>query len=259
MSQPISLSKAKAKHLAELLQKKHRQSRREFLVEGKRICNELLTSAETVRLLIIHEKIFSTSYGQEIMSIAQEKKIEICLASENKIAKITETKTPQPIVALVQQKSHDLAPDFRDGNRFLVLVDISDPGNLGTLFRTAEAFSWNNIICTGNTVEIYNPKVVRASMGAIFRLKIACIGIDVLMSFFEYTNVPYFITVPEKGEAPPYHFDQKKYALLLGNEGHGLPEDLKHKASKSLRLPMSSYVESLNVAVAGGILMHLLR
>lgn len=254
------LSKAKAKDLAELLQKKHRRERGEFLVEGLRICKDLLQNRQaTVKTLLVSERLLSQPQGEEVLAQYEARKMEIWQVSEQTLERLSDTCSPQPIMAVVAKKEEEFPKNFQAGKRFLVLVDIADPGNVGTLLRSADAFGWDSVLCVGESADIYNPKVLRASMGAFFRLKIACTPLATIMSFFGDKKIPYFVTMPHEGKIPPYENLPAQFALFLGSEAHGLPSFLQEKAYQNLRLPMAPTAESLNVAVAGGIFLFLLR
>ena len=257
---PQRLDKKQSKYFTELLRKKYRRQRREFLVEGVRLCRELLTSSYQIKSVIFSEKLDRHPSGPQLVAMIRQRGIVCYHADESMLQRLTDTKNPQPIVACASMANHDLTSEFfADSRRFLALLDLSDPGNVGTLMRTAEAFSWDRVICLGNTADIYNPKVLRAAMGSIFRLKISCSTLETAMSFFEYTGVASFISMPAQGVVLPLAKVPEKIALFVGNEAHGLPENLNEKAHTIVRLPMATPVDSLNAAVAGGILLYLLK
>jgi TrmH family RNA methyltransferase len=257
--QASHLTKSQFKYFRELLHKKYRQERQEFLVEGVRLCSELLNSEIRVKAVVFTDRLLRHADSMELVEKVRCKNIPVYETEEETLQRLTSTCTPQPIVACACGQIQTLDKHFWEGNRFVVLLHVNDPGNVGTLLRTAEAFYWNSVICVGETVELYNPKVVRSSMGSLFRLKVACSTLDTLMSFFEYMAIPYFITMPGAGMSPENISLPPKLALFLGNEARGLPPSLADKACGILQIPMSSKVESLNVAVAGGILLFLLR
>lgn len=253
------LSKTKLSYFKELLQKKSRRTRQEFLVEGVRLCLEALRHPQNVNAIIYTERLNNHEQGNELISIAQNHNIPLYLTNEESLDKLTETCTPQSVVACVQQKKQISNDDFFQAERFLVLVDISDPGNIGTLLRTAEAFGWTHIVCIGETAEIYNPKIIRSSMGAIFRLSIIDSDIETCMNYFKKTQTECYFTMPHGGNIPIQQITSPKIALFLGSEAHGLPTDCIKNNIHQVKIPMNPVVESLNVAIAGGILLYLLR
>ncbi len=253
------LSKSKIKYLCELGQKKYRKERKEFLVEGVRICYDLIHTAYSVHTLVFSQRLLSHSKGEELLQKAISQKIEIFQTSDDILQKIADTCSPQSVLACLSYSTPTLSANFFEGNRFLVLCDISDPGNVGTLLRTAEAFGWNKILCTGTTAELYNPKVLRASMGSAFRLDIIYAELPDILCFMSQAQIASLITMPHEGSLPSLENVPEKFALFLGSEAHGLPLPVIQNASQILRLPMAHQVESLNVAIAGGIVLFLLR
>ncbi len=255
-----SITRNHQKELSKLLHKKYREETQEFLAEGIRLCQELLASNVETKSLIFTDRLLQHPLGAGLIQQAQEKKISLFQTTEEILAKLSDTEYPQPVVAHAKQRDHSWQPEkFVQFKRLVVLVDISDPGNLGTIFRTSEAFSWDGIICAGNTVDFYNPKVLRSSMGAFFRLPSVCISQDTILSFFEDNEVTPVLTIPREGEQPPFYNLPQKLALCLGNEAHGLPSSFVPKKARYFQLPMASHVESLNVAVAAGIMLFLLK
>ncbi|NUM33589.1 MAG: RNA methyltransferase [Candidatus Brocadiae bacterium] len=254
------LSKARTKYFCELGQKKYRKERGEFLAEGIRVCYDLLNTSDYIHTLVFSPKLLSHSRGEELLAKALLKKIEIFQTSEETLEKMADTCQPQPVIACLSCCIPPIeSAFFDDGRRFLVLCDISDPGNVGTLLRTAEAFGWDKILCTGSTAELYNPKVLRASMGSAFRLRIVYSELSQVLSFLAQAKIPSLITMPREGCIPSQEKMPQRFALFLGSEAYGLPDSVVKEAAQILRLPMSPKVESLNVAIAGGIALFLLR
>jgi len=254
-----ALSKAKLAYYRELLQKKQRRLRKEFLVEGVRLCKEALRQKNRVSILILTDKFFMHEQSHEILQQAKEQNIVLYTTTQESLNKLTDTCNPQTIVACVRQENMIASTEYFQAQRFLVLYDISDPGNIGTLLRTAEAFGWNHVILLGDTTEIYNPKIIRASMGAFFRIQIICLTLEKCLSYFQENHVHIFLTMPHaktKFSLPP---SSEKIALILGSEAHGLPPSLQEQNVQEICIPMTPQVESLNVAIAGGILLYELR
>ncbi len=258
MNIPI-LSNAHAKHLAQLKVKKYREERQEFLVEGIRLCEELFRSDWNIQEIVIRPQLRQHPIGQKIVENARYRAIPILEASQALLEKLSDTEEPQPIIACVK-KQQPLPLSSLSLRRLVVLLDLADPGNVGTILRTAEAFEWSGVVCVDSTVDLYNSKVVRASMGAIFRIPFACISLETLLSFFKDTCL--VLTVLQHGEPPPYNDLPDELALILGNEAHGLPNSLNLNSLNKVRrfqLPMANAVDSLNVAVAAGIFLFLLK
>lgn len=169
--------------------------------------------------------------------------------------KMSDTRTPQGILALVRMPAYG-TKDFGEGP-LLVLEHVQDPGNLGTLFRTSEAAGAGGILMDRETADPFQPKVVRGTMGAIFRLPFAVTedlpGALEQLKADGYTCYAAHLQGSEEYDRIAY---PPKAAFLLGNEGNGLSEDLTARAQERLRIPMLGQAESLNVAVAGAVLLY---
>lgn len=247
------LTKTHEKYLKQLHQKKYRRLSREFLVEGVRICEELIASNYEVQQAYFSEELLKNSRGKKLLDQIQQKNIPMTTVSREKIAKLCTTTTPSPLIVRAKQKQHELA---LVGEKFVVLENVSDPGNVGTIIRTAEAFGWDAVILIGESVELYNPKIVRSTMGSLFRQPVFYSSITDLMSCFEDTGVSYIVTSVDEG-SPPKSIDiPYKRAVFLGSEAHGVSSDIEKKAHYKVQIPTKN-VESLNIAVAGGILLYL--
>ena len=164
--------------------------------------------------------------------------------------------TPQGIIAVIDLPLSPL--DWQpSGQRYLILDAVQDPGNLGTLIRTADAAAYDGVILGKGTVDVYNDKVLRASQGSLWHLEV--VSLDILQEArpaFEAAGIPWFVTALHQ-EAKAYTdvSTDQALALVLGNEGQGVLEEVIQVADQTIYIPMPGQAESLNVAVAGGILM----
>lgn len=221
-----STANPKIKEYAKLLQKKYRDESGLFIVEGYHLVEEA-TKAKIVK------EVFTS-----------DKKINGTLVSEEVIAKLSSTETPQPVVAICKKMHRELK-----GNRVLALDNIQDPGNVGTLIRTARAFNWDSVLVKG--VDIYSPKVIRSSQGAFFSMNVLQTQ-DLTRSFDEYEVVGALLDK----EATTYssYKPAAKIMLILGNEGNGITTEVVKKLDKKVYIPID--FESLNVAQAGAILLN---
>lgn len=169
---------------------------------------------------------------------------------------MSDMKTPQGILAVARQQKYTLE-DLFSGGPVMVLESIQDPGNLGTILRTGEAAGIGGVLANRDTADRYNPKVVRATMGAIYRVPY-CVSDDLATSVKALKNRGFQVYAAHlKGTS---FYDQENYrkptAFLIGNEGNGLTEALAQLADTYIRIPMEGKVESLNAAVAASILMY---
>ena len=170
---------------------------------------------------------------------------------------VSDTKTPQGILCVVKQKKYDIEEFLNLENpHFMVLDNLQDPGNLGTIVRTAEGAGVNAIFLNKESVDIYNPKTIRSTMGSIYRMPVIYVEdlLELLQIFRERGIKSYAAHLDGKNS-----YDKESYqsgtAILIGNEGNGLREEVASAADVWVQIPMQGQVESLNAAIAASILM----
>ncbi len=228
-----SLTNAKIKHALKLKQKKYRNEFHEFLVDGNHLVEEAYKTGNL-------QTVYSTDQSRF-------KDIETFQVTETIMKRLSELGTDQGIVGVCQKpKSKELSDNI------LILDHIQDPGNMGTLIRTAAAFGFDTII-SEHSVDYYNEKVIRSSQGGVFHVDIREENIlDFIKQHPEYT---YYGTEVSNGHDIGSHpFKEAKRAIVLGNEGNGVRDEVKQAVNINITIPMAS-TESLNVGIAGGILM----
>lgn len=229
-----SVENDKIRFLKKLEQKKHRQEQGLFVVEGPHLFEMAKQSG------LIHS-VYATSF-------AYEGDYEFHLVAEPLFAKLSDVESPQGVIAVCR-----IVPREEDSGRILLLDGIQDPGNMGTLLRSALAFGFRRVVAE-RSVDFYSPKVVRATQGALFELTLEDRPLSPLIEEHPEWNVigtALQDSVPLE-EAPK---PGTPLALLLGNEGAGVRRELLAKTAFNVRIGIDS-IESLNVGVAGGILMH---
>ena len=226
-----------------------------FAVEGLRIASEIPEG-------VLEECYVSEGFAAEHeISEVFGYETDTVVVSSAVFKKMSDTQNPQGILC-VCRKNEETADDFLAGRRIgelrlVILEGIQDPGNLGTMIRTAEGAGFDAIIADENTVDVYNPKVTRSTMGSLFRMPVI------------YTqDLPAFIDDIKQSSVTVYaaHLDGKKsyrevrygsrIAFLIGNEGAGLSDEITKKADELVRIPMQGKLESLNAAVAAALLMY---
>lgn len=236
----MSLSKSNSKLITSLQQKKYRQKHKLFIAEGVKVVTELLQSN-----LELHSA-FMTS---EILDIPVT--IPITLVTESELKKISVLKSPNKVLAIFKVPSIL----FSEPTQFTLVLDgINDPGNLGTIIRLCDWFGVKQLLCSKNTVDCYNPKVVQATMGSITRVSIHYIDIVVFLS---QTKLPVF-TADMEGENVFKAILPEQAVLVMGNEANGISEEVKAVVQKKLTIPrfgQDNVTESLNVASATSILL----
>lgn len=233
-----------------------RKKENKFIIEGIRLCYDAFLSS-------IH--IVETYYTDYAIVKYREKANEVINHSERSykvsddiLKSISDTKNPQGIVCICKELDKLSNLDkINNVGRFIILENIQDPSNLGTILRTAEALGIDAVIMSNDCCDIYNPKVLRGSMGAIFRMKIyfsddICNSIKALKSKNIYT----YAAVVDKSANSILEKDFKvPVAIVIGNEGNGLKKDTINACESTVTIPMLGKAESLNAAMATGIMM----
>lgn len=262
-----STCNAQVKELVRLMKKRRaRDEAGVFLVEGPRMAGELLEDPEWRGQI---EKVWmSESYARRYESGANVREkasssLDGCrteLLSDSVFAHVSDTKTPQGVLAVVRRREYSMRDILgEDQGKALVSVldNLQDPGNMGTIFRTAEAAGATGILMSSDCVDIYNPKVVRSTMGALLRMPFLCAE-DLPAALEDLKKAG--IRVYAAHLAGKEFYDREDYrsgtAFLIGNEGNGIREETARSADCMIRIPMAGKAESLNAAVAASILMY---
>ena len=250
-----SMSNSQIKNLT-LLQKKPkaRDDQGVFVVEGLKMFEE----ARDLGILV--KAYTSESFYQEILVESPHyfDALDYELLTDSVFKEAADTKTPQGIMGIVKKSDYRLERILESEEACLLLLeDIRDPGNLGTMIRTAEGAGITGIICNHSTVDLYNPKVIRATMGSIYRMPFFQSD-DFYSTLTEIKNKNITIFAAHLMGIP---YDTKgsfrgKCAFLIGNEANGLTDEASKAADKLIKIPMAGKVESLNAAVAAAILMY---
>ena len=240
----IITSKANSvvKNAKKLHQKKYRKSA--YLIEGWHLFEEAVQAGVTI------EKIFALeSYRDQLAAFPQT-----VWVSEDILRDLADTQTPQGIVAVIQKEEVGL-PDFSQG-KFLFLEDVQDPGNVGTMIRTADAAGFTGVIVSDKSADIYSLKTLRSMQGSHFHLPIYRMSLTSFVEEAKKSNLPILATTLSK-ESKDYRelSPLKNFALVMGNEGQGISSVMTESADQLVHIGMKGRAESLNVAVAAGILM----
>ncbi|SFA39182.1 RNA methyltransferase, TrmH family [Parageobacillus thermantarcticus] len=245
-----SVKNPQVKQWKKLLMKKERDKTGLFLIEGFHLVEEALKSNISIVQLIIDEK-------KAIPATWDISGIPIAIVTEDVMKAISDTETPQGIAAVCEQFSYgDM--DWAQAN--VLLIDaVQDPGNIGTMIRTADAAGIDAVILGKGCADLYNPKVIRATQGSLFHLPIIRGNLREWMEKLQAQNVTIYGTSLVNGEDYRCIQPPRSFALLVGNEGSGVSKPLLEMTAKNLYIPIYGQAESLNVAVAAGILLYHLR
>jgi len=244
----LMMTKTEIKHIQSLHHKKGRNKNRHFIIEGKRLVREALNAGEQFQSVFYTDE-FSQANNEIIEKISSalfaHQKV-----SDKEMKALATTDTPSGILAVcsIPKYSHSA----HSGN-WIYLDDISDPGNMGTLLRTSVWFGIQNIVLSKNCVDVYNPKVVRSGMGAHFYLKSIS---NQPLNHFKETHA--IIGADQNGETINDFEITTPWILVLGSEAHGLSKENKELLDYIISIPRIGDGESLNVAVAGGIIIKYL-
>lgn len=238
------------KKYSSLAHKKYRDKWGLFLAEGRHIVNELLNSDWEIQSLL-------TSDAQMFEIFREGKKAEnIEFVAPSVLSKIATTKTPQEILAVVRIPEKPEV-DITAMARIIVADGISDPGNMGTIIRTARAFDFDLVITSEYSADIFNPKVVRSTQGAIFGIRtLAGLTAREITDKLKSSHKIYALSPDGKVDINKIT-PADKSALIIGTEIEGVSETLQNASDYLVRIPHSKNVESLNAAVAAGIAMHI--
>lgn len=224
---------------------KDRKGRREsgcFLVEGSKMVEEALASAFDVETVLV----------QEGMELPDGLTMPVYELPAHVLAAVCDTKTPQGIAAVVRMKEQSAL-----GKHIVVLDGVQDPGNVGTIIRTADAAGLDGVLLSTQCADVFSPKVLRATMGSIFRMNLRTTD-DLPGELTKLREKGYSILSSQLDGTPFYEREKvaEQFALIIGNEGNGVSEQVQQTATHRVRLPMRGGAESLNAAIAAAIMMY---
>ena len=248
-----AVNNPQVKAAAELKLKKHRQARGLFLAEGLRTVEEAVASKQV-------ESIFYTAIEDDrtraVLEEAAAQQVKLTCVSDAVLKKIADTETPQGIIAVCRMQATALEDVLASGKMLLVLDRVGDPGNVGTMLRTADAAGIGGLVLLKGSVDIYAPKTVRSSMGSLFHVPVlAGVGEREFIESAHNAGYELLVTCLD-GADNLYEADlHGRLAFVMGNEANGVSAGLLAAADKRVFIPMAGRAESLNVAMAAGIVM----
>lgn len=233
-----SLQNEIVKDIMKLKQKKYRDEKQQFLVEGFHLVEEARKNHAIVQIITTLEE----SFAEETLYV-----------SKQVMNKLAFTKSPQPIMAICQQNSHQTI--CKDGKRYLLLDRVQDPGNVGTIMRTALAFGYDQMIMSEDCVDLYNDKVIRSTQGALFQMNVCVMNLKEAIHQLNAQGIEVYGTCLRNASSIESYEMKEKMAFVMGNEGQGVSEDVLDMCQHRLYIPIQS-VESLNVGIAAAITMY---
>ncbi|WP_138415412.1 TrmH family RNA methyltransferase [Aquibacillus sediminis] len=238
-----SVQNNKVKQWNKLKKRKDRNNTKTFLVEGYHLIQEAINSNWHLQEVIIQEGATVPDWLADY---------ELTYVSDHVLKAITDTKTPQGIAAVVEMKQ----PEWADFNQLLLVDAVQDPGNLGTMIRTADAAGFDGVVLGEGTVDLFNDKVVRATQGSLFHLPIFQASLEEKMVTLQDQGFEIWAATLEGAKPYPSLHVPDKVALIVGNEGAGIASSIVQSADQKVHIPIYGAAESLNVSVATGILLY---
>jgi RNA methyltransferase, TrmH family len=245
--------------IRDLRRRKARERRGLALAEGVRLVEEALAAGVPVRGAAVSPALEATSRGQTLKSALTERGVRLVEVDAAELDELSDTEQPQGIVAVIEPKEWSLADLTMDpGTVVLVLDAVQDPGNVGTMLRSALALGAAGLVALKGTAELTNPKVLRGSMGALFRLPSVATTPDEFLAWRTEHGLQLWIAAADGEPLRRSHGRSRRpaIALVVGNEGAGVSPPLEAAASRRVAISLAPGVESLNVAVAAGILLY---
>ena len=233
-----SIDNKKIKDIKKLNSKKYRDKTNLFLVEGEHLVLEAYKKGYLKELFLESDTIFPLN-------------VETNYLTNNVINYISELETPQNVIGICNKLKK-----IEIGNRILILEDIQDPGNLGTIIRSSVAFNIDTIVLSKNCVDLYNSKVVRASQGMLFHINIITEDLFEFLPKLKDLNFKIYGTRVTHGKSIKSIEKNSKFAIIMGNEGNGMSDEISELCDEFVYIDMNSACESLNVGVAASIILY---
>ena len=234
-----SVNNEKIKNIKKLNTKKYRDETNLYLVEGEHLVKEAYENNVLEELILLENTNLNID-------------VKISYVTKNVLNFISNLDTPNGILGICKKKENTLK-----GNKIVILEDIQDPGNLGTIIRSSVAFNVDTLVLSSNTVDLYNPKVIRATQGMLFKSNIIIENdLENLIKNLKQNNYTIYTTNVKNGNSLKTIEKKDKVAIIMGNEGSGVSDKLNSLADKYLYIDMNKNCESLNVAVATSIILY---
>jgi TrmH family RNA methyltransferase len=254
-NRPKGLSTSQLKALRFLKTKKGRNEQGQFLIEGAHLCAEALQSGHRPILLLYTQSGFQSREIKETVVRAQRCGLPNLRVSDSTLKTLTDAKTPQGIMAVMEKPAPKVVPG--SGKIFVLLDQVRDPGNVGTIIRTADAAGVDGVYLTSGAVDLYNPKVLRATQGSIFHISVGA-QTDPLSFVEDFKNKGFRLLVADPRAKRLYTEVRYpgRFILMLGNETRGVRQEIGERADGLIRVPIRGQADSLNVALACGVILY---
>ena len=242
------------KHVKKLHKKKYREEYKQFILESEKTVLEALESDCAIDMILFSEAYFHPLLEEKAMNKGVR-----CIRLKDKLfGQLSDTQSPQGVLAVIRQKEYELNKILDSRSGFLLIMDgIKDPGNLGTMIRTMDAAGGDGVILINDCVDPYNPKAIRATMGSILRVPVLkAVNKEEILTALIQAGYHIVVSGLDGMDVFTYAEETNKLALVIGSESHGVSPEVRKKAQSLVKIPMVGGAESLNAAVAGGILIY---
>ena len=242
------------KHIKKLKDKKYRDENNEYIVEGVKLIEEAVQEKAKIKKIIVCEDTTRT-YEIPTQVMLEIAKYECVYVTDKIFSSITQVTNPQGVMAIIEKNSENQEIDYTQ-DIIIALDNVQDPGNLGTILRTVDSIGLKQIIVSKDTVDAFNSKVVRSTMGAIFRVKI--IEVENLTQAIKEMRKHHFklMVTSLQTKNSIYDIDFNKKIIVIGNGANGVSKEIQDMADEKAKIPMLGKTESLNASVAAGVVMY---
>ncbi|MGI6776988.1 MAG: TrmH family RNA methyltransferase [Acetivibrionales bacterium] len=238
--------------------RKHRDSKGLFFIEGLRFVEEAVKRGGDIERVFVSKHFYEmgSPNSEKLLREIKSRANDVVFLTDKLFKEISDTSSPQGIAAVLRMKAARLDELIGKDNLFILLDSVQDPGNMGTIIRTADAAAFNGVIISKGCVDIYNPKVLRSTMGSVFHIPIVFSSdLSETISFLKSNGIKIYAAhlMGEKN-----YFDIRmanNTAIIIGNEANGVRDDIASYADGLVKIPMPGNSESLNASIAAGILM----
>jgi len=251
-SQNNKIKEIKALHL-----KKNRDALGLYFVEGIRFINDAIDNGQDIVKVIVSDKLESLNGGKELIELVTTLCDDCSLVSEKLFKEISDTQTPQGILAVLKKREFVFDEVIEQGHSLVILDGLQDPGNVGTIIRTADAAGISAVILSKGCVDLFSPKVLRSTMGSVFHMPIfEGLYINETIDLLKKSN---YKVIASHLDGKNNYFDEDltgKSAIIVGNEANGISDETAEKADKLVKIPMPGRAESLNASVAASIMIY---
>lgn len=242
------------KHIKRLKEKKYRDEYGEYIIEGLKLIKEAIQENVDIKHIVVCDGCDNSEMIESHLKYEMAR-LDFIYVPQNIFKLLSDVENPQGILAVIGKTSKEIDIDINE-DIILALDDIQDPGNLGTILRTADSVGLKQIIVSKGTADAYNPKVVRSTMGAIFRVKV--IECEILKETLKTLQKQEYklMTTSLKAKKTIYEVDYKKKIIVIGNEANGVSKEILNLADEKVIIPMLGKTESLNASVATGVILY---